>query len=583
MGRALGLVWSAARREVAITVALQVVGAVALAAQLLVARSFLAAVVRGRVTGADLGDVLPQLLALGLATVVSGFVTTAARERQRLLGELTARHVQARLLEAATAVDLEAFETPTFHDQLLRATVNAEIRPLQMVSGLLEMTSGLVGVVAVAAALASIEPLVVPLVLLAFVPVWVVATRNSHALYELSVALTPGDRERAYLQQLLTGKDEAKELRAYQVEGFLRRRFEQLYDERIARLRRLVALRQRRALMATGAVSVVTLGAVAGLVQLTLSGRISVASAGAAALGVQQLTSRLRGVFNGASSLYECSLFLEDVTSFVDRAPAVRAAAPARVPFHDVRAEGLWFTYPGTDAPVLRGIDLELNRGEVVALVGENGSGKTTLVKLLCGLYTPTDGRIVWGGTELSDLGAAVARSQIAVIFQDFLRYQLSAAANIGIGRHDESSDGERVRAAALAAGADRFLSRLDHGYETLLTRAFLGGAELSLGQWQRVALARALFRDAPFVILDEPTAFLDAKAEHELFDQARQLFENRAVLLISHRFSSVRQADRIYVLDDGAVVESGDHDSLVKAGGHYSKLFELQAAGYRP
>jgi len=584
VGWALGLVWQAARREVITAAVWQVLGAVALAGQLFIARSFLASLLGDSASAERLADVVPQLLGLGLITAVGGFSTAVVRERRFLLGELTARHAMGRLLDVAAAVDLEAFEVPAFHDQLLRATVNAQIRPSQLATGLLDMTSGLVGVLGVGVALASIEPLVLPVMALAFVPLWLASTRNSEALYKLSVGLTPSDRERGYIQQTLVGKDEAKELRAFQLGGFLRARYDKHYDDRIARLRALVRMRERRALLATAGAAAVTLVALGGLVQFTLSGRISIATAGAAALGVQQLTSRLRGIFGGASSLYECSLFLEDVTSFLTLEPAVPAggACAPPLPFTGIRVEGLRFTYPGTEREVLREIDLEIGRGEVVALVGENGSGKTTLVKLLCGLYRPTAGRILWGDDDLADLDPEAVRAQVAVIFQDFLCYQLSAAANIGMGRHERFGDLDAVKAAARATGADRYLTELPLGYDTLLSRAFLGGSELSIGQWQRVALARAMFRDAPLVVLDEPSAALDARAEHELFERGRDIFGDRAVLLISHRFSSVRRADRIYVLQGGTIVESGDHQSLVAARSHYAQLFELQAAAYR-
>ena len=585
VGRAVELVWSAARREVAIAAVLQVLGGAALAVQLLLARSFLAALVDSPDAARSIGDVAPLMVGLAVVTALGGFVTAAIQERQRLLSELTARHSLGRLLDVASTVELEAFEAPEFHDQMLRATINAQVRPAQVASGLLNVTSGVVGVLGVAVALATLEPLVVPLVLLGFGPLWLAATRNSQSLYQLSVDLTPADRERAYLQQLLWGKAEAKELRAFQLAGFLRSRYERLYDARMSRIRRLVALRQRRALLATAAASAVALLAIAGLVQLALSGRMSLATAGAAALGVQLLSIRLRGLFSGASSLYECSLFLEDVTSFLQLQTAGHTSQESGLqpePFSRVRLEGLWFAYPGTERSVLRDVNIEIGRGEVVALVGENGSGKTTLVKLLCGLYRPTAGRIMWGDVDLVDVDLEAARRQVAVIFQDYLRYELSASANIGVGRHEHFADFDRVRAAADQAGAESFLRGLPSGYDTLLSRAFLGGSELSVGQWQRVALARALFRDAPLVILDEPSAALDAKAEHELFARSQELLRDRAVLLISHRFSSVRWADRIYVLSDGAVIESGDHRSLMQSGGLYSELFELQADAFR-
>jgi ATP-binding cassette subfamily B protein len=241
----------------------------------------------------------------------------------------------------------------------------------------------------------------------------------------------------------------------------------------------------------------------------------------------------------------------------------------------------LWFRYPSTDRDVLRGVDVSLPKGKVVALVGENGSGKTTLAKLLCGLYAPTQGAISWGDVEISQLDVHRLRASIAPIFQDFVRYPLSARENVSVGKAARAGDLEAVVSAARMAGADGFLSELPSGYSTLLAKDFPGGADLSGGQWQRVALARAFFRDAPLIILDEPTAALDARAEYELFETIRRLCVGRTVLFVSHRFSGVRSADHIYVLKDGVVIESGDHSELVTLGGLYAELYELQAAAF--
>ena len=244
-------------------------------------------------------------------------------------------------------------------------------------------------------------------------------------------------------------------------------------------------------------------------------------------------------------------------------------------------AEHITFTYPGATRPAINDVSLEINRGEVIALVGENGSGKTTLAKILCHLYTPDVGRILWEGADTADISPQELRDSIAAIFQDFARYQLPARDNVGMGRSANIDDLDAIRASARLAGADRFLSRLPDGYETPLSKAFSGGRDLSVGQWQRVALARAFFRDASFVVLDEPTASLDPRAEHELFKSIRSLYQGKSVLLISHRFSSVRSADRIYVLDKGAVVEHGTHAELMANDALYAELFNLQAAAY--
>jgi ATP-binding cassette subfamily B protein len=246
-----------------------------------------------------------------------------------------------------------------------------------------------------------------------------------------------------------------------------------------------------------------------------------------------------------------------------------------------IEAHNVSFTYPSRTEPSLRNVSVTIERGQIVALVGENGSGKTTLAKMLAGLYTPTHGRICWDGVDLATCDPDEVRSSIAVIFQDFVRYFLSAAENIGVGRHDRSDDLPAIIGAAQRAGADAYLAALAEGYQTKLGPQFLGGIELSVGQWQRVALARAFFRDAPFIILDEPTAALDARAEYELFESIRTLAAGRTVLLISHRFSSVRSADYIYVLDKGVVREHGTHDELIGRADLYADLFTLQASAY--
>jgi ATP-binding cassette subfamily B protein len=244
-------------------------------------------------------------------------------------------------------------------------------------------------------------------------------------------------------------------------------------------------------------------------------------------------------------------------------------------------AEEVSFTYPDATRPAVDRVSLEIDRGEVVALVGENGSGKTTLAKMLAGLYRPESGRILWDDTDLADVDADELRRSIAVIFQDFEKYLLPARENVGLGRRERIDEVEAIIEAAERADADQFLATLPEGYETMLGREFSGGFDLSIGQWQRVALARAFFRDAPFVILDEPTAALDARAESRLFERMRELLEGRSVVLISHRFSSVRSADRIYVLHEGRVVEEGPHEELMERGGLYAELFTLQARAY--
>jgi ATP-binding cassette subfamily B protein len=281
-------------------------------------------------------------------------------------------------------------------------------------------------------------------------------------------------------------------------------------------------------------------------------------------------------------------MFIDDFLAFTDHAPPRQesraSAAPGREPasFGPITAEEVTFSYPGSERVALRGVSLRIAPGEVVALVGANGSGKTTLAKLLAGLYLPDEGRVCWDGRDTREVDRRELLGHTAVVFQDFIRYALSAGDNIALGRHERASDIAGIVRAAEQAGADGDIVALPEGYEKLLGPAFIDGTDLSTGQWQRVALARTFFRDAPLVILDEPTAALDAKAEHELFARIGELFADRSVLLISHRFSTVRSADRIYVLHDGRVVESGTHEELMAVEGTYAELFSLQAIPYQ-
>ena len=337
--------------------------------------------------------------------------------------------------------------------------------------------------------------------------------------------------------------------------------------------------------VANAASSAIISGTLLALIALTLADHISLAAAGSAAAMVVFLGQRLGAGANSAGQLSETALFIDDYLTLVETGGPVpdKPAAPGDPPrgLH-VNAESVSFSYAGARGPALRDVSVEIAPGEVVALVGENGSGKTTLAKLLAGLYVPERGRVTLNGADTASSDRDELRRSVAVIFQDFIRYALPARENIALGRHENLSDGQAVRRAARFAGAHDDLERLPDGYDTILGPAFEGGTDLSVGQWQRVALARALFRDAPFVILDEPTAALDARAEHDLFARIRELLAGRSVLLISHRFPSVRMADRIHVMHGGMVVESGTHDELIARAGRYAALFGLQAEPYR-
>jgi ATP-binding cassette subfamily B protein len=583
VGRAMSLAWRAAPRELVTSGALQVGAGVGVAVQLLAGREVLQRVLESGGQG-SFAAVLPVLALLAVVTALVSFANLGRIEQQRILSELVGRHSVNQVLKVATSVDLLAYERPGFHDRLQRAQLNAQMRPAQMATGVLGVISALSAIAGIGAALLFLQPVFLALVLLAYIPAWYATTRASKLVYQFSVEQTERDRRRAYLFRLLSGKEQAKEIRAFGLAGFLRERHDQLYEEKISDLRTMVRRRLRLGLLGGLATSGLTAATIAVLVWFVTTDRISLASAGAAVGAIILLGQRLRALSSSTGSLYESSLFLEDFTTFVEWMPALIAARPTAEPpqgFSSLSVDDVGFTYPSRREPSLRGVSMQVRAGEVVALVGENGSGKTTLAKLLAGLYTPDRGTICWDGVDTTSYDPDRLRSSVAVIFQDFVQYYLTARENIAMGRHQHFHDMDRITQAARQAGAHEYLESLDKGYETRLGPEFFGGSDLSVGQWQRVALARAFFRDAPFIILDEPTAALDPRAESELFESIRTLCAGRAVLLISHRFSSVRSADRIYVLRDGEVAEHGTHSDLMVAGGLYAELFTLQASAY--
>jgi ATP-binding cassette, subfamily B, bacterial len=593
VGRALGLVWSAAPRELATVTFLQLVAGVMLAAQLLAGRSLLGHLLQAR-TSHDFSSTVPDVVVLSAALGLAALANLVRGEMQRTLAELVARDSVEQVLAVCARVALLRFESPGFHDRMQRAIVNASGRPLQLTTGLVSLASSLVASVALAATLFVLQPLVVLLAVAAIVPVYVATVTASRALYRFSADQAPRDRRRYYLQFLLTDKASAQEVRALDSAEFLEQRFDSLYAERIAALRRVVSLRIRRGVVGASLTAVITGAAIGLLIWFVASGRLSLAGAGAATAGLVLLGSQLQGLASGAGLLYESSLFVEDLTSFVaDAAPSTAAGRnrvrsgpepetePSSTPPPHIRAGAVSFTYPNRPGvPALTDVSLEIRPGQVVAVVGENGSGKTTLAKILAGLYPPTDGLVRWDGQALETLDAGWLRDRTTVLFQDFVRYQMAAADNIGLGRWAWSNDRGRIEAAASRSGAG-FLQSLPAGLDTYLGPHYYGGVELSGGQWQRVAMARALLRDTPFVILDEPTAALDPRAESEMFEALRDLLGGRTVLLISHRFGSVRLADYIYVLSQGRMLEHGTHADLMDLDGWYAEMFRTQSAAY--
>ncbi|MDQ6744655.1 MAG: ABC transporter ATP-binding protein/permease [Actinomycetota bacterium] len=591
---AIGIAWRAARRELLALVAAQLLGAVAMACGLLLGRHLLSVTLHADRAGSGVGRAIPAALALTAATAAIGMTRAFASRHLRLLGELCMRDGHDRVLGVAAAADLAEFDDPDFHDRLARARAGMMRLPL-VVSSLGGLLGAAAGAGASVVALLVLQPLLAPLALLVLVPAWAAAARRGRLSYGLMFSLTAPERERMYLAELLIGRDPAKEIRAFGLGGFVQARHDRLYDRRIDAVRQMARRQLYLSLAADVVAAAIIGGALLGLIALAGAHEISLAGAGATAIAIALLGQRLAAAGASAGGLSESALFIEDLLRLIDERPhppassgsaaedatavevVARGAAPPAITLDHVT-----FTYPSAQHPALREVSMRVDPGEVVALVGRNGSGKTTLAKLAAGLYLPQSGSVRWDGVDTADCDRAQLVARAAIVFQDFMRYALPAYDNIAMGRSERFDDGLAVRAAARRAGSERDIARLPHGYDTLLGPQFDGGVDLSLGQWQRIALARLFFRDAPFVILDEPTAALDAQAEEELFAGIRELLAGRSVVLISHRFSTVRQADRIYVLQDGSITELGTHDELLAGDGPYAKLFNLQAAPYR-
>ncbi len=574
-------------RLATVNAALQLVSVVLLLLQVLFAKLTLEALLDPGSGGPSLDSVLPPLIGLVATTGFAGLATSAQSQVQRLVGENVQRTVRSSILSVTTTVSLETFESPGFYDDLQRVESNAGIQPVNLANGLVMLVGGGVGAVVLIAVLLGIEPLLVPVLLLGAVPQALISRRQGSLEFAFIVEQSSGHRMRDYLVEVLTGRDEAKEIRAFDLGDALEHRWDTSYRRYLSDLRTHIGQRVRLAALLSTITFVGTAAALGLLVAFVIDERVGLADAGAALIAVRLLATRIEMTFRGVTSLFETSLFLQDYEAFLRRRPAPpveddAADRPEVLPFEELRVDNASFRYPQTGSDVLEDVSMSIRAGEVVALVGENGSGKTTLAKLLCHVFTPTGGRILWDGVDTAELPAREVRRHVGVIFQDFVRYQLSAHENIAFGRADAVDDRDAVVEAAMRGGSHGYLSELPDGYDTLLGKTFWGGYDLSLGQWQRVAISRAFFRGASFLALDEPTASLDARAEQRLFEQLAELAEGRALLLISHRFSTVRSADRIYVLHEGKVIEEGTHDELMSREGHYAELFTLQAASYR-
>jgi len=523
-------------------------------------------------------------LELGFA-VVGEALARLSSLLESLLGDLFGNRISVRLMQHAATLDLAQFEDAEIYDHLERAR-RQTVGRIGLFTLLLATAQSLVTLITLASVLLLQQPWLLLLLAVAVVPSFLGEAHYASLGYSLLFHWTPERRLLDYLRYMGASDESAKEVKLFGLSDFLVDRYARLSDEFYAENKWLAV---RRNVVSTALVTVGTLGyyaAYAVIIYFTVLGRYTIGALTFLAGSFRQSRDLIQGVLLSLSQIYEQSLYLSDLFTFFDVQPRVTSKPGARAVPKPIREgfafENVGFRYPGSDRWAVRHLTFSIRPQERVALVGENGAGKTTLVKLLARLYDPDEGRILLDGVDLREYDLESMRRNIGVIFQDFVRYEFILKENIGVSQVDALGDEARIREAARRSLADSVAARLEKGYDQMLGHRFDGGVELSGGEWQKVALGRAYMREAQVLILDEPTASLDARAEYEVFLRFAELTKGKMAVLISHRFSTVRMADRIIVLRGGELVDQGTHEELLARGGLYAELFGLQAAGYR-
>jgi ATP-binding cassette subfamily B protein len=502
-----------------------------------------------------------------------------------LLADKYTRHVSIRVLEHASSLDLTAYEDPVFYDRLERARVQATDR-LVMIQAVGRLIQQVITTITLSVSIMFFSPWLMLLLILGVVPAFLGESHFAFLGYAKNFRQTPLRRQLDYLRILGGSKEAAKELKLFGLRKFLIDRFTKLSDEIYVENIGL----SRRKLIAGSLLSMVgTMGyysAYVFVIWRTVNGALSIGTLTFLAGAIQQASSNIQQIFSTIAAIGDQALFLTDLLAFFQMEPTIRSkpnALPAPRPIKQgVEFRNVSFSYPGNSRLILDHINFQLHPAERLALIGENGQGKTTIVKLITRLYDPTEGQILLDGIDLRDYDLEDLHREMGVIFQDFMRYEMTAAENIAVGRVEELKNPELLQVAAHKSMADATIARLPKGYDQMLGRRFEEGVDISGGEWQKVALARAYLRDAQILILDEPTAALDARSEFEVFQRFAELTAGKMALFISHRFSTVRSADRIIVLENGRIAEEGSHDQLSRLGGRYAEMFEMQASSYR-
>jgi ATP-binding cassette subfamily B protein len=580
------MVWETSRPLTICTLLLRCISAFLPLATLWVGKLIIDLVVRAiRHQAIDRSTIWKLLVLELLLAVASDTLGRFVSLVDSLLGDRFTNHVSLKLMEHATALDLVSFEDPVFYDKMERARRQTTTR-LGMLAGLAGMMQQLLTLLSLLSAVIFIYPWLLLLLVAATIPVFLGETRFAMLNYSMLYRYTPERRELDYLRYLGASNESAKEVKIFGLGKYLAGRSRLLFERFYAENKHLATHRALHGtllnLVPTGAYYL----AYALILLRALAGTLTIGDLTLMVGAFSRARNIMDSLVSGLVGVSEQALFIKDLFDFFETTPVIVSlpgALPAPRPIRSgFEFRHVSFSYPGSSHQVLSNVNLVFDPGERIALVGENGAGKTTLVKLLARLYDPTEGQILLDGIDLREYDVEDLRHEIGVIFQDYMRYDMLAAENIGFGRIEDAQDEERVRHSAEKSLAAAVVAALPKAYHQMLGRRFEDGVDLSTGQWQKMALARAYMRDAQILILDEPTASLDARAEFQVYQRFVELTSGKMAVLISHRFSTVRMADRILVLEHGRIVEQGSHRQLVALGGKYSELFELQAAGYR-
>lgn len=586
-GRALELVWTTTRTLTILLAILTLVGGLLPAAIAYIGKLIVDSVVLASGTGLEVHR-WKALEYVGLEALV--IILQAGTQKsqticQSLLRTLLAQRVNVLILEKALTLDLPHFEDSKFYDKMIQARREASSRPLMLVTRTFGLIESALSLVTYSGLLLKFSPWAVAILVLAALPPFIAETRFAGEAFRLFGWRSPETRKQYYLETLIAREDYAMEVQLYQLGPTMLQRYRNTFNQLYSEDRNLTLRRGIWGFVLSLLSTIAFYGAYAWIVFETIFGRISLGDMTMYLIVFRQGQSTFSGALTSIGGLYEDNLYLSNLYDFLDKqVPQPKGKATQGViPGDGMRFKNVTFTYPGAEKATLKNISLHLKPGQKLAIVGENGSGKTTLIKLLTRLYTPDSGRILLDGLDLQEWDINVLRRRIGVIFQNFVRYQFTAGENVGVGDINYFEDKERWEIASEKGMAKFFIESLPKGFSTQLGSWFNGGQELSGGQWQKIALSRAFMRSgADILVLDEPTAAMDAEAEVRVFDRFRTIAENQMVVLISHRFSTVRMADNIVVISEGEILEQGSHEELVQLGGRYARLFSIQAAGYQ-